>query len=74
MNTNDGLVFLAPGEERDLNVSPGELKSLSEDWFRVGKVSKAEADKAKEEEAAAASEAERKAKAEAEAAAKAAGQ
>lgn len=35
VNTADGVVFLAPGETRDLNVADGELTSLSEDWFRI---------------------------------------
>lgn len=65
VNTADGVVFLAPGETRDLNVADGELKSLSEDWFRVGATSKGDVDKATEAEAAAKAEADRKAKAEA---------
>lgn len=65
VNTEDGVTFLAPGETRDLKVSSAELKSLSEDWFRVGATSKGDVDKATEAEAAAKAEAERKAKAEA---------
>ncbi|NQE62950.1 hypothetical protein [Caulobacter sp. RHG1] len=66
VNTEDGVVFLQPGQSRDdLKVSDAELKSLSEDWFRVGRTAKADVDSATEAEVAAKAEAERKAKAEA---------
>lgn len=42
VHTKSGTVFLAPGETRDLEVSAEELKSLSEDWFAVGALSKAD--------------------------------
>lgn len=71
VNTEDGLVYLQPGEGRDLKVSADEMKSLSPEWFRAGKAAKADVDNAKDEEAAAKAEADRKAKAEAEAAARA---
>lgn len=66
VNTEDGIVFLQPGQSRDdLKIADGELKSLSEEWFRVGATAKGDVDKATEAEAAAKAEAERKAKAEA---------
>lgn len=52
VNTEDGVIHLAPGEERDLKVSDAELKSLSEEWFRVGKASKAEVETARDEASA----------------------
>lgn len=71
VNSKNGVVILAPGETRDLELEDAEAKTLSEDWFRTGRAAKAEVDAATEAEAAAKAEADKKAKAEAEAKAKA---
>src|SRR5437868_6665230 len=56
VNTKSGVVHLAPGETRDLELEAGEAKTLSEEWFHNGAISKADA--AKAAEAAAADQAE----------------
>lgn len=71
VNTKAGVVILAPGETRDLELEDGEAKSLSEEWFRTGRAAKSDVDAATEAEAAAKADADKKAKAEAEAKAKA---
>lgn len=48
VNTKTGVVILAPKETRDLELEDAEAKTLSEDWFRVGRLSKS--DKAEAED------------------------
>jgi hypothetical protein len=42
VNTTSGVTYLDPGQTLDLDVSDDELKSLSEEWFAQGSLTKAE--------------------------------
>lgn len=42
VNTKSGVTYLDPGQTLDLDVEPNELKSLSEEWFAVGSLSKSD--------------------------------
>lgn len=43
VNLADGrIAFLAPGQTEELELSEGELKTLSPEWFAIGGLSKAD--------------------------------